>query len=210
MLNKLQAAFEQLAAREKMFMAVTLLLSLWWMWDSFFYQPLQHKDSALRLELTNLKNQIATLQQTATQLESNPRHDPNRNNQAKLAELKANVTRRQEQLLLGYKKFVPPQLMAKALSDMLNQTANTHLIKLDILPATPLLVAKQLRPIYKHGLALTFTGGYMDTLNYLKALEALPWHFNWDSIDYKVKQHPLAETTLRVYTLSFEKDWLGV
>jgi hypothetical protein len=32
----------------------------------------------------------------------------------------------------------------------------------------------------------------------------------WDSIDYQVKNYPLAETTIRAYTLSFEESWLGV
>ena len=50
----------------------------------------------------------------------------------------------------------------------------------------------------------------MDTVNYLKSLESLPWRFSWDSVDYQVKQYPVAETTLRLYTLSFEENWLGL
>ncbi|NOT86018.1 MAG: hypothetical protein HOP02_14830 [Methylococcaceae bacterium] len=210
MLNKLQEGFERLVAREKIIVIVAIFFSLWGMWDTFFYQPMQKKHTTLQQELSSLDTQLTTLKATATQLENHPQIDPNQGNQAKLTTLKASVQNQQEQLLLGHKKFVPPQLMAKALSDMLNHTVHTQLIKLEILPVTPLLLAKQQRLIYKHGLALTFTGGYVDTVNYLKALEALPWHFNWDSIEYKVTRHPLAETTLRVYTLSFEKDWLGV
>jgi MSHA biogenesis protein MshJ len=57
---------------------------------------------------------------------------------------------------------------------------------------------------------LTLQGDYFSTLNYLKALENLPWRIHWDSIDYNVKAYPQAETRIQVYTLSFEQDWLGV
>jgi MSHA biogenesis protein MshJ len=108
--------------------------------------------------------------------------------------------------------LVPPQLMSVALSDILNQNNHLTLIKLDTLPVTTLLESKtsQANPIYKHGLAITFAGSYLDTLNYLKALESLPWHFIWESIDFQVKNYPIAETTIKVYTLSFKEIWLGV
>jgi len=110
------------------------------------------------------------------------------------------------------KSLVPPQLMAIALSDILNRNNQLSLIKLDTLPATALTESKQSQPntIYKHGLSITFSGSYLDTLNYLKALESLPWHFIWESIDYQVIDYPTAETTIRVYTLSFKESWLGV
>jgi MSHA biogenesis protein MshJ len=102
--------------------------------------------------------------------------------------------------------------MAVALSDILNRNNQLTLIKLDTLPITTLLKSKQpqLNPIYKHGLTITFSGSYLDTFNYLKALESMPWHFIWESIDYQVKDYPIAETTLRVHTLSFKESWLGV
>ncbi len=175
-----------------------------------FYQPMQEKHTALQQTLETLNPQIDNLKLRIQDLKTHAANDPNKNNATKLAELKAVVIRQEQQMLLGYKRFVPPKLMAKVLSDMFNQNAKIHLIKLDILPVATVLSSKQLKPIYKHGLAVTFTGGYMDTLDYLKKLEALPWHFNWDSLNYQVKQYPIAETTLQVYTLSFDKDWLGV
>jgi MSHA biogenesis protein MshJ len=113
--------------------------------------------------------------------------------------------------MLGNKKFVPPSLMAKALNDMLKQNQQLTLIKLESLPTTTLLSSKlQLHPTYKHGLEITFTGNYSDTINYLKALEELPWAIVWENIDYQVKDYPKAEITIRLVTLSFDEGWLGV
>jgi len=211
MLNKIQERFQSLTLRERVIVVATLLASLWGSWDHFFYQPIALKQNTLKQQLTNLKTQITSQQQTAILLENSSNIDPNIATQNKLTELKAQYSHLQEQVMLGNKKFVPPSLMAKALSDMLKQNQQLTLIKLDTLPTTTLLAAKQQHhPIYKHGLAITFTGNYTDTVNYLKTLEELPWAIVWDSIDYQVKDYPLAEITIHVVTLSFEEGWLGV
>jgi MSHA biogenesis protein MshJ len=101
--------------------------------------------------------------------------------------------------------FVPPALMANALSDLLKQNNQLTLIKLETLPVKP-----QPPLIYQHGLELHFSGTYADTLAYLTALETMPWNFVWDGINYQVKDYPIAEITLRVHTLSLEKSWLDV
>jgi MSHA biogenesis protein MshJ len=211
MLNKLQERFQRLTSREKIIVIAALLAGCWSGWDHFFYQPVMLKQQALKQQLTSLNTQIASQQQTELLLENSGNVDPNSGNQNKLVELKAQYSRLQEQIILGNKKFVPPSLMAKALSDMLKQNQKLTLIKLESLPVTTLLAVKQQHlPIYKHGLAITFSGNYADTVNYLKALEALPWAIVWDSIDYQVKDYPMAVCTIRVVTLSFEEGWLGV
>lgn len=211
MLNKLQERFESLTSREKIIVFVALLAALWSSWDNLFYQPISLKQNTLTQQLSNINSQLASQQQVEAQLENNNKTDPNAVNQAKLLELKTQYSGLQEQIMFGDKKFVPASLMAKALSDMLKQNQQLTLVKLDTLPTSTLLDAKQQHhPIYKHGLAITFTGNYTDTVNYLKALEALPWAIVWDSIDYQVKEYPVAEITIHVVTLSFEEGWLGV
>ncbi len=211
MLNKLQERFESLTSREKIIVFVALLAALWSSWDNLFYQQISLKQNTLTQQLSNINSQLASQQQVEAQLENNSKSDPNAVNQAKLLELKTQYSGLQEQIMFGDKKFVPASLMAKALSDMLKQNQQLTLVKLDTLPTSTLLDAKQQHhPIYKHGLAITFTGNYTDTVNYLKALEALPWAIVWDSIDYQVKEYPVAEITIHVVTLSFEEGWLGV
>jgi MSHA biogenesis protein MshJ len=211
MLNNLQEKFAALTQREKVIVVAAVLIGLWVGWDNFFYQPIQKKQQALQQKLSSLTQQITALQLAAIKLEGSSQIDPNLNNKLKLDQLKAEHSRLKE-LMMRDKRLVPPQLMAVALSDILSQNDKLTLIKLDTLPVTTLLESKQPQsnPIYKHGLTITFSGSYLDTLNYLKALESLPWHFVWESIDYQVIDFPTAETTIRVYTLSFKESWLGV
>jgi len=211
MLTNLQEKFEALTNREKIILVFAVLAGIWFGWDYLFYQPTQKKHQALQQKLTSLKQQATDQQLALIKLENSRNIDPNLNNRNKLTALKAEHSRLQE-LMMHDKSLVPPQLMAIALSDILNRNNQLSLIKLDTLPATALTESKQSQPnkIYKHGLSITFSGSYLDTLNYLKALESLPWHFIWESIDYQVIDYPTAETTIRVYTLSFKESWLGV
>ncbi|MGZ4993974.1 MAG: hypothetical protein ACXWE3_08665 [Methylobacter sp.] len=211
MLSNLQEKFEALSQREKIIVVGAVLIGIWAGWDNFFYQPTQKKQLALQQQLTGLQQQITDQQLIAIKLENSSHTDPNLDNRNKLTALKAEYNRLQE-LMMHDKSLVPPQLMAVALSDILNQNNQLTLIKLDTLPVTTLMESKQpqANPVYKHGLAITFSGSYLNTLNYLKALESLPWHFVWESIDYQVKNYPTAETTIKAYTLSFKESWLGV
>ena len=63
--------------------------------------------------------------------------------------------------------------------------------------------------IYKHALSLTFRGSYFEVVDYLQAIEKLPWHFFWESLDYSVDHYPQAEVTLKVYTLGDKEAWIG-
>ena len=211
MFNKLQERFESLTSREKIIVVAAMVVGLWSGWDHLFYQSIQLKQNNLKQQLSGINTQIASQKQTSILLQNSGNSDPNSYNQNKLDELKSQYSRLQEQIMLGNKKFVPPTLMANALSDMLKQNQQLTLIKLDTLPISTLLAAKQQQhPIYKHGLEITFSGTYIDTVKYLKSLEALPWAIVWESINYQVKEYPIAICTIHVVTLSFEEGWLGV
>ena len=64
--------------------------------------------------------------------------------------------------------------------------------------------------VYQHGIEMTFTGSYLDTLGYLKILQNLPWSFYWDDVLFDVDHYPKSTVIIRVHTLSLEEGWLGV
>ncbi len=203
--------FEQLSQREKIMAAGTCLLILWGSWDSLFYQPMQKDNQSIEIEITSLQKQLNAQQQIAKQIEAIIRNNPNASTRQQLTNLQQTVKNLKQQLSLGDKKFVPSELMANALNDILKQHGKLKLIKLETLPVTPFGDNGQQEAwMFRHSMVMTLQGDYFSTLDYLKALESLPWRIHWDSIDYQVKDYPIAETRIQVYTLSFEKDWLGV
>lgn len=210
MFAKLVEKFKQLSQQEKIMVYLAVFIAAWAVWDTLLYQPLRQKQNALFEELVTLQQQHDSQRQALLEASNHERTSPNAALQQKLSDLKAESARLQTQLMSGDKKFVPPALMAKALSDVLNQNQQLTLIELKTLPVITLLANKEQQPIYKHGLKIRFSGDYMATLHYLNLLEALPWHFVWDSIDYRVTTYPRAEIVITVYTLSFEEKWLDV
>lgn len=211
MTNALLEKFNNLTAREKNIFFATLLVVVWSAWDSYVYQPIITKQDQLTSELSTLKIQLSAQQQAATQIEAIGKIDPNQANKKKLTEVKSHLQKLKQQLDIGDKKFVPADLMAGVLHDMLKQNTGLNLVNLETLPVTTLSESSQQQSwVYRHGLSITLSGNYFNTLNYLKSLESLPWRFNWDTIDYQVIEYPVAETTLNVYTLSFEENWLGL
>jgi len=211
MINTLLERFNSLSTREKIISLSTLLVLFWGIWDNLIYQPITTEQKRLNLELTNLNNNLTVNQQVAIQLEALGKIDPNKENKQSLKKIKLELKKLKLQLETGNKKFVPAHLMTEVLQDMFRQNKGLKLISLKTLAITTLSENKQLKSwIYRHGLSITLSGSYFNTLKYLKSLESSPWRFNWESINYQVKQYPEAETTFRIYTLSFEENWLGL
>lgn len=110
--------------------------------------------------------------------------------------------------------------MAQVLEQLLARTSRMTLHALRTLPpesvtpsdarpatATPEAPAAQ---IYKHGVELELGGTYLETLNFLQAVEALPWRFFWDRIEFTVQAHPEGRVKLTLYTLGLQEGWIGV
>ena len=51
---------------------------------------------------------------------------------------------------------------------------------------------------------------FNQVVQFLVALERLPWRFYWQDLNYSVDHYPNAEVILRVYTLSSEEGLFGV
>lgn len=199
--------FDALSPREKWMTTAATLLVIWTVWDNVIYQALHQQQLELNSSIAALEGQLLNQQQLAARMQRGDQPNPNLQ---KLEQLRQSVHNLKQQLNGGDKRFVPPQLMADALRDILRQHGDLKLVKLETSPPEP-FGADQQQPVwvYRHTLELTVQGSFFSTLDYLKALENLTWRIHWDDIDYQVKQYPLAETRIKVYTLSFEKDWLG-
>lgn len=203
--------FNELTQREKLMVICSALMTIGWAWDSFFYQALQTQNQAIESELLSLQTQITAKQQAIKEISAIVQYNPNANNRQQLNELQQSVDRMKDKLAQGDKKFVPASAMAYALKDIIKQQGTLKLVALETLPVTSFPNADEKDPwIFRHTLLLTLEGDYFSTLDYLKMLESLPWRIHWDNINYQVKNYPTAEIHIQLYTLSFEKDWLGV
>jgi MSHA biogenesis protein MshJ len=64
--------------------------------------------------------------------------------------------------------------------------------------------------VYTHGVEIVVDGTYLDMMNYMAALEALPWQLFWGRAKLDVTSYPDSRLALTVYTLSLDKNWLNL
>jgi MSHA biogenesis protein MshJ len=64
--------------------------------------------------------------------------------------------------------------------------------------------------LFRHSFVLIMEGDYAATLAFFQALEGKQWKFYWQDLRYEVTKYPKAKIVLEVYTLSTERDWIGV
>lgn len=115
----------------------------------------------------------------------------------------------QQRLEQATRDLVPPEQMGETLKTLLLDQNSLQLVKLETKPVEVLLNFNS-GVIYRHTLEMTIKGDFFSVLSYLRQLENAPMRLFWQSIDYKVREHPQAQVTIKVFTLSFSDVWLGV
>jgi len=62
--------------------------------------------------------------------------------------------------------------------------------------------------LYRHGVEIVLQGSYLDMVNYMDALEALPTQLFWGKAKLDAGQYPDSRLTLTLYTLSLDQKWM--
>jgi MSHA biogenesis protein MshJ len=57
---------------------------------------------------------------------------------------------------------------------------------------------------------IKLSGQYFQLRNYLAQLEQLSWTFFWQDFHLQVKDYPLNEVDITIYSLGAEKEFVGV
>lgn len=170
------------------------------------YKMLDKQLSQARVDTTTAKAQAQML---VGQLAQNP-DDRAR---TRIAQLSEQIETLDEQMQGVNRGLVPPEQMAQILEKMLARTSRVQLVKLQTLPVSYLIERDQSDTgpnVYKHGIEMTLQGPYLDLLDYLSRLEALPWQMFWARAHLDATDHPAVRITVTVFTLSLDKHWLVV
>jgi len=207
----LLARLELLSLREKLYIVAAILAGLWMGLDSLYLQPMWQQQEQLREEISQIDTQLNDLIVAKAEIEAQGKFNPNQQNIQALSKVKANLKQIKQKVQLGSKRFVESDSMTLVLAELLNDDYGLQLVRAEKLPVKSLTEQKEEKSwVFQHGLSLTFSGNYRNTLRYLQAIEASPWRFLWHSIDYKTQEYPTAEVTIKVYTLGFQEHWLRV
>lgn len=209
--------FNSLNERERLSIMLLSIVAISIIFIELFISPVNQKYDVVNKQIMTSKSQTQQLVSQTSVLKNKLNSDPYFHEKQKiklLDEQIANINLRLKDKMHG---LIEPAQMAKVLEVVLTQNTDLKLQRVESLGAVPLAlknVKEGDKPeslgIYRHGMQIEFKGTYLSTLEYLKALNKLPWNFYWDVLDLKVDKYPLSSIVITVHTLSFHEGWIGV
>lgn len=220
-LTALRTRLDALSVRERVMVFGAAVALLTFVLYSLVLSPLLARQSALRTQITQQRNHIAAIDAEITAQVQAFNVDPDKDGRAHLAALQADTAALSQKLRAMQSGLIEPERMAPLLDTMLKANGRLQLVALKTLPVTVLNdpapaaapaaqapVAKPLALLYRHGVEVKVRGNYLDMVDYLATLEAMPARLFWGGAALTVEQYPTARLTLTVYTLSLDQKWM--
>jgi len=228
---------ESMKQRERLMSLVAAVAVTYAVLDVALVSSTLGKQRQAAQELAQKRTDIRALGEKLQGLALGRAQDPDAANRKKLEDVKLRLSQLERELEQRSALLIAPERMRGVLEKFLASRPRLELVELKTLPpqiALDLSVAVALKSataklvpggpppvapagdsgshalLFKHGVELTLRGGYLDLLDYLRAIESLPDRLYWDKLQLSVKEYPVATMKLTIYTVSMDKAWLLV
>lgn len=220
--KSLAQRIDSLNVRERIFVFVGAAAVLAAAAFTIFIDPAATRAHSLTREILQKQAQANALQEQITALLQGHRIDPNAAARSRLQALQDELAGLDREIAGEERKFTSPSQMRGVIAEMLARNRGVKLVDLKTLPVStiedPRAGAAEKSPakpaadrrVYRHGMELTVTGGYLDLLAYVADLERLPTQLYWGALDMDASAYPRLAMKLTVYTLSLERAWMNV
>lgn len=187
--------------------------------------PLLREQSALQAGIADQRRVLQTLDADMSARADAFARDPDAADRTRLAAVRADSARLAAGLAALQQGLVAPERMTPLLQSILRANGKLALVSLTTLPVSQLggpqadadVAKNPPKPgaavpasgiIYRHGVQVTVRGNYLDMIDYMAALEALPTRLFWGQAAFEVDEYPQARLTLTLYTLSLDSKWM--
>jgi MSHA biogenesis protein MshJ len=198
--------------------------------NAVLIEPEFVKQRRMSREVALRQGEIRTMQEQLQNIARARQSDPDQVVRRQLESMRKQTADIDARLTEEQRKFAPPERIGALLEEMLSRNRKLQLVDMRTLPVAALGSADKAAPkpaadkpaagapdatpgsgpIYRHGVEITVTGGYLDLLNYLRELEKLPNQMYWGKLELGVAVYPQVTLKLSVYTLSLDLAWLIV
>lgn len=210
MWQQLQVKFDALPQSRRQFWFVLVLLFVLYLGVWVLAIPAWQNYKLEQTKVTQQQQQLSLLRQQIEVVNIRLSGDPTAPLRSKLTQLEEqlNVVNQRLQAETNYVSAADNRALLKAL---LGNATQLDVKSAQALPAERVYGDGDATAgeIYKHRLQLVLSGSYQDVFDYFKKLEALPWSFYWQRMDYQVGEYPDAQILLEIYTLSLERDYVA-
>lgn len=203
---KMHVAYAKLVIRERVLVALTTLAALGFVWYLVVGDQQLTRLESDRRSIKGLQSSLVAETQRNQDLLRSTQTDPHAALHKELAQLTDQIDLDRAKLDELLERFVLPQRMPALLQEFLQGDSRLQLEKVGNVAVQEIEDAG----LYRHSMSVELSGEYFEIVDYLKALEASGWAFNWRSLDYDVVRFPKARVRLEIETLSSERSWIGV
>jgi MSHA biogenesis protein MshJ len=216
-LQELQHKIDALSLRERVLVLLGGLAVIIALWLLLAQNSIDQRRDNLLTQLQSVDRERSAQMAQLAALSGDTSADAERARQQQLSQLTRRVDELDQKLATLSQGLVSADLLPKILEDVLVTTSQLNLVQLRTLPVEALPLkgtaarnGEMETGVFKHTVALRVSGSYFQVVDFLRALETLPWRFYWERLDYSVERYPRAGIEIRVYTLSAEEGLLGV
>jgi MSHA biogenesis protein MshJ len=227
----LMARVDALTVRERGLLFAASAAVIVFIGHSLVLGPLYRTQAALREQIGQQQNNLMGMDGEISARIQAFQVDPDAPARQSLENIRQETAALGDSLLAMEHGLVPPERMAPLLDTILRANARLTLVSMRTLPVEPLSAlgaGAQAAPapspaapgtaapapapttelLYRHGVEVTVRGNYLDMVDYMSALEAMPTRLFWGRAQLDVEAYPAARLTLTLYTLSLDRKWM--
>ena len=215
-LRKLQVAVDALTLRERLMLFVGVLVVISGLWEALLARPLEAEEARVSQQLAAGAERLEQLDQ-AMALAAQGIGDGMGGHVARRQALLSQIAENEETVRVFTSDLVDPAQMRHVLEELIDRQQGLTLIRASNLEVVPLIESADAESgesdepmLFRHGLRLELEGSYLDFLDYLDAVERLPWQLYWGTLSLNTQEYPRNEISIEIFTLSLDEDWIGV
>ncbi len=233
-MSKLASRYEQLSARERMLVVITIAVFLYFLFSFTVFSYFDGVETSRQQQLNLLEQKNDQLDAELNLYSNLLNTDPDKAKKQQINALKTELDKLEGSLNRLSVGLIPADELPKLLKRVLQKVKQLKLQSIRTLPVSELSLQGEIitdkddsdtstanasgdeksaevetAGVFKHAVVVELVGGYFETQRFITALEDLPWRLYWDSLEYSVTRYPNASVSLQVYTLSTDKGAFG-
>jgi len=223
---QLQERVDALSLRERAMVGLAACALLAFVGNALVLAPMHKTQEALRAQIAQQREAMGGIDGEITARVQAFQLDPDAAARTRLASIRQQTGQLGEELLAIEHGLVAPERMGPLVDGILRANGRLKLVSMRTLPVEPLAgpdAAATAAPapapaptagaaaiplLYRHGVEVTVRGNYLDMVDYMSALDAMPTRLFWGRAQLDVEDYPGARLTLTLHTLSLDRQWM--
>ena len=220
-LQQLGVRVDALSLRERALVFAASVAIVGFAGQQLVLAPIYREQAALQQTIDQQRNNMSGIDAEIAARVTAYQNDPDAAPRHRLDSVKRESAQLANSLLAMEHGLVPPERMAPLVDAILRANGRLQLVSMRTLPVETISGRKEIAGaapapeaggspdmLYRHGVEVTVRGNYLDMVNYMSALEAMPTRLFWGKAQLDVEEYPASRLTLTLHTLSLDRNWM--